>query len=108
MSKKEPEQDPKLVTDKTKVNFVQEDPGTNTTKFKYYPDDPESAYHRDQFRTKQPTKYYDPCQESAQLSFKCLELNNYDRSLCKDYFDAYRECKKQWLNARKTDRSKWE
>ncbi|AET41490.1 Cox23p Ecym_8205 [Eremothecium cymbalariae DBVPG len=95
-----------VVTDKTKVNFT---PTSNdTSTFQFYPDDPEATLNRFKFYSKGASMYYDPCEESSKMSFKCLELNNYDRSLCHDYFDAYRECKKQWLKARREDNSKWQ
>lgn len=98
--------DPRVVTDKEKVNYTPEtnDPST----FKYYPDDPESTMARYKFQTKGISQYYDPCEQSAKMSMRCLEQNDYDRSQCKEYFDAYRECKKQWLEARRNNRSNWE
>ncbi|AMD19716.1 HCL435Wp [Eremothecium sinecaudum] len=88
------------------INFT---PDLNdTSSYKFYPDDPESPLNRFSFVDKGASRYYDPCQESAQMSIKCLERNNYDRKLCYAYFDAYRECKKQWLKSRREDRSKWQ
>ncbi|SCW02419.1 LAFE_0F06018g1_1 [Lachancea fermentati] len=98
--------DPQLQTDKQKVNFTPE--STDVNSFKYYPDNPESILNKYRFAAKDASRFYDPCQESSKMSMKCLELNNYDKEMCKEYFDAYRECKKQWLQARRKDRSQWE
>jgi len=32
------------------------------------------------------TEYYDPCQEAANKSIKCLHRNRGDKSMCADYF----------------------
>ncbi|CDO96441.1 unnamed protein product [Kluyveromyces dobzhanskii CBS 2104] len=98
--------DPSLELNKSKVNFTPEKTDVNT--YKFYPDNPESTLNRYRFASKGASQYYDPCQESSKMSFKCLERNNYDRDLCHDYFDAYRECKKQWLKARREKREFWE
>ena len=95
--------DPALVTDKNKIDYHED-----TEKLQFYPDNPESSYAKYRFMTKEATQYYDPCQESSKMSFKCLELNNYDKSKCKEYFDAYKECKKQWLASRRQNRNQWE
>lgn len=92
-------------TDKAQVNFTPDSEDTQT--YKYYPDDPESTWNRFRFQAKGDSQYFDPCEESSKLSMKCLELNNYDRDLCHEYFDAYRECKKQWLESRRRDKSQW-
>ncbi|CCK71766.1 Cox23p KNAG_0H03520 [Huiozyma naganishii CBS 8797] len=82
--------------------------GGNPDEFRYFPDTPDSITHKYKFQTKGDSKFYDPCQESSKMSFTCLEQNDYDRSKCKAYFDAYRECKKQWLKARRANKSQWE
>ncbi|OXB44125.1 hypothetical protein B1J92_I02728g [Nakaseomyces glabratus] len=97
--------DPHVQTDKDKVDYAPK--GVDTTEYRYYPDNPESTLNKYRFAMKDHSQYYDPCQESAKMSFKCLELNDYDRDQCKEYFDAYRECKKQWLEARRKDRTNW-
>ncbi|EDO16243.1 hypothetical protein Kpol_505p20 [Vanderwaltozyma polyspora DSM 70294] len=97
--------DSTLETDKSKVDFANKD---DKKDLKFYPDNPESTLAKYRFITKETSQYYDPCQESAQMSFNCLDRNNYDKSKCRAYFDAYRECKKQWLRARRQDRSQWE
>lgn len=44
-----------------------------------------------------------PCIAESQASMKCLAENNYDKTKCKMYFEAYKECKKAW-NERKAVR----
>lgn len=34
------------------------------------------------------SKYYDPCQEAADRSLRCVYRNNGDRDLCQDYFKS--------------------
>ncbi|KAG9018411.1 Mitochondrial copper homeostasis protein [Tulasnella sp. JGI-2019a] len=34
---------------------------------------------------------------------KCLDRNNYNKGACSAYFDAYKECKKAWMQRRKDD-----
>ncbi|QLG70328.1 hypothetical protein HG535_0A02660 [Zygotorulaspora mrakii] len=92
--------------DTSKVDFAPK--GSDPDTFKYYPDNPESGMNRYLFTMKGPSEYYDPCQQSAQMSFNCLERNDYDRAMCREYFDAYRECKKQWLKARREARKQWD
>ncbi|KAF2876509.1 cytochrome c oxidase-assembly factor COX23, mitochondrial [Massariosphaeria phaeospora] len=52
------------------------------------------------------SEYFDPCQEAAQKSIRCLHRNGGDREMCTDFFQAYRDCKEQWTNARKEARKK--
>ncbi|KAK3048159.1 Mitochondrial copper homeostasis protein [Extremus antarcticus] len=49
------------------------------------------------FTSKRYSEYFDPCQEVADRSLKCLRRNGGDRAMCQDYFDAYRACKKSWM-----------
>ncbi|QKX62669.1 uncharacterized protein TRUGW13939_09830 [Talaromyces rugulosus] len=53
------------------------------------------------FEHKNASEYYDPCQAFAERSIKCLRRNAGDRDMCSDYFQAYRDCKKEWLTQRK-------
>ncbi|KAL6236094.1 cytochrome c oxidase-assembly factor cox23, mitochondrial [Aspergillus navahoensis] len=53
------------------------------------------------FTNKSASEYYDPCQDFADRSLKCMKRNPHDRDMCHDYFQAYRDCKKQWLNQKK-------
>lgn len=41
------------------------------------------------------------CSGAMEASLKCLTDNNYDNSKCGDYFEAYKECKKQWLQEKR-------
>lgn len=59
--------------------------------------DPSSQAERDAFRTKAPSKFYDPCGPASQASMKCLDRNNYDKSKCQEAFNAYKECKRIWV-----------
>ncbi|KAK4129883.1 hypothetical protein BT67DRAFT_354977, partial [Trichocladium antarcticum] len=43
------------------------------------------------------SEFLDPCQEAAARSIRCLHRNGGDRSLCSDYFQVYRDCKKAWV-----------
>ncbi|KAK8158839.1 hypothetical protein BKA80DRAFT_311712 [Phyllosticta citrichinensis] len=38
------------------------------------------------FNNKSLSEYYDPCQEAATRSIRCLHRNGGDRDLCSDYF----------------------
>lgn len=37
---------------------------------------------------KSKSEFYDPCQEAAQRSYKCLFRNNGDKSMCGEYFQC--------------------
>ncbi|KAF2481017.1 cytochrome c oxidase-like protein-assembly factor COX23 [Neohortaea acidophila] len=52
------------------------------------------------FTSKRNSEYFDPCQEAADRSLKCLRRNGGDRAMCQDYFDAYKECKESWMKER--------
>ncbi|KAF8260712.1 cysteine alpha-hairpin motif superfamily, partial [Lactarius quietus] len=45
-----------------------------------------------------------PCDEASKASMDCLNRNDYDRDKCLDFFQAYRDCKKAWIEQRKADR----
>ncbi|KXG52588.1 uncharacterized protein PGRI_088720 [Penicillium griseofulvum] len=49
------------------------------------------------FTHKHASEYYDPCQDFADRSLKCMKRNAFERELCHDYFQAYRDCKKNWV-----------
>jgi cytochrome c oxidase assembly protein subunit 23 len=36
--------------------------------------------------SKRPGEFFDPCQEAADRSLKCLHRNGGDRDMCTDYF----------------------
>ncbi|ANB12781.1 Cox23p [Sugiyamaella lignohabitans] len=81
--------------DKSKVDF------TKDGNYKFFPDEPLDKLHADKFASKEPSQFYDPCAEASKMSLNCLERNNYDKSACLTYFQAYRDCKKTWQRARK-------
>ncbi|KAJ5907743.1 hypothetical protein N7495_000425 [Penicillium taxi] len=35
---------------------------------------------------KSASQYYDPCQDFADRSLKCMKRNAFDREMCHDYF----------------------
>ena len=51
----------------------------------------------DRHRSKAYSEYFDPCQEAANKSIRCLNRNGGDREMCSDFFQAYRDCKEQWV-----------
>ncbi|KAI9851120.1 MAG: Mitochondrial copper homeostasis protein [Thelocarpon superellum] len=60
------------------------------------------------FTNKRNSEYFDPCQEAASRSMKCLHRNGGDREMCTDYFQAYRDCKKHWMaERREAKRKEW-
>ncbi|KAL2268242.1 hypothetical protein VTJ83DRAFT_3088 [Remersonia thermophila] len=71
---------------------------TNTT------DDPWNRETKAKFETKDRSAFLDPCQEAAARSIRCLHRNGGDRTMCSDFFQAYRDCKKEWIEKRKKDR----
>ncbi|KAK0712888.1 hypothetical protein B0T26DRAFT_602656, partial [Lasiosphaeria miniovina] len=52
------------------------------------------------FETKSRSAFLDPCQEAAEKSIRCIHRNGGDRTMCSDYFQAYRDCKKSWVCSR--------
>ncbi|KAJ5673826.1 hypothetical protein N7462_009265 [Penicillium macrosclerotiorum] len=38
------------------------------------------------FSHKTASEYYDPCQDFADRSLKCMKRNGFDREMCQDYF----------------------
>ncbi|EGS24087.1 cytochrome c oxidase-like protein [Thermochaetoides thermophila DSM 1495] len=69
--------------------------------------DPWTPETREKFEKKDRSAYLDPCQEAAARSIRCLHRNNGDRTMCSDYFQAYRDCKKAWLEQRKKEKKGW-
>ena len=53
-----------------------------------------------QHRRGTPRKWTDRavnfCLDEANASYKCLSDNGYDKAKCEDYFEAYRNCKKEF------------
>ncbi|QGI77025.1 hypothetical protein CEK26_003807 [Fusarium fujikuroi] len=41
---------------------------------------------RRKFETKSKSEFYDPCQEAAQRSYRCLFRNGGDKNMCGEYF----------------------
>uniref|UniRef100_A0A3Q0SVY4 Coiled-coil-helix-coiled-coil-helix domain-containing protein 7 n=1 Tax=Amphilophus citrinellus TaxID=61819 RepID=A0A3Q0SVY4_AMPCI len=39
-----------------------------------------------------------PCIEESDDSQKCLNVFNYDKSMCSTYFQRYKKCRKYWHN----------
>ena len=62
-----------------------------------YRENPVDEETKRQFDSKETSKFYDPCQDAANRSLKCLRRNMGDRDMCTDYFQAYRDCKKKWV-----------
>lgn len=83
--------------DPSKVDF------TKDGNFKLYPDEPLSFENKKKYLTREQTQFFDPCMEASKMSMNCLDRNNYDRSKCKPYFEAYRDCMKAW----RENRHKW-
>lgn len=70
----------------------------------FYPDRPTQRVHKDRFITKEPSRYYDPCKESSQMAVKCMSEHDDDyKEVCGPLFEAYRECKKEWMAQRRKD-----
>ena len=63
--------------------------------------------HQQAFSSKRNSQYYDPCQEAANKSIKCMHRNAGDKDMCQDYFQAYRDCKKEWTEMRRTGKATW-
>ncbi|KAH8339098.1 hypothetical protein KR074_003973 [Drosophila pseudoananassae] len=47
-----------------------------------------------------------PCLKEQELSYKCLNKNNFDREKCEIYFVNYNNCKEFWNNVRSDRRAK--
>ncbi|KAH7017084.1 hypothetical protein EDB80DRAFT_677926 [Ilyonectria destructans] len=56
---------------------------------------------------KSKSEFFDPCQEAAQRSYKCLFRNGGDKAMCGEYFQAYRDCKQAWTDERKKKTGSW-
>ncbi|CCH58967.1 hypothetical protein TBLA_0B01240 [Henningerozyma blattae CBS 6284] len=88
--------------DPTNVSFVHHDPDNHVTTFQYFPDKPTSTMTRFNFADKESSKFYDPCHESAQMSVRCMTDHPDDhKTVCAEFFAAYRDCKKAWIDAKK-------
>ena len=89
-----------VITDKSKVDFTK----GGVDEFKFYPDVPENHRHKYRWTHKEASKFYDPCEESRQASLECILRNVEDRTVCQDFFDAYKECRKDFFNKKKKDK----
>ncbi|RPA83375.1 cytochrome c oxidase-assembly factor cox-23, mitochondrial [Ascobolus immersus RN42] len=69
-------------------------------------DDPAGDEARMRYRSKAVSEYYDPCGEAAKRSIRCLHRNQNEKDLCSAYFEAYRDCKKRWLDDLKEQKMK--
>lgn len=87
------------------TNFVKTSKDNKTIEdVRFYPDRPTQRLHKDRFIVKQPSKYYDPCAESSKMAIRCMENHEEDyKDVCSEYFQAYRECKKEWMEQRRRD-----
>ncbi|ETS04613.1 hypothetical protein MKX07_002844 [Trichoderma sp. CBMAI-0711] len=70
-------------------------------------DGPWTDETKQKFNSKSKSEFYDPCQEAAQRSYKCLYRNNGDKSMCGEYFQAYRDCKQAWVEKRRKEKGTW-
>ncbi|ESK94886.1 cytochrome c oxidase-assembly factor cox23 [Moniliophthora roreri MCA 2997] len=59
--------------------------------------------YREQFQ-ENTSKFIDPCAEASKASLACMNKYDFDRDKCLDYFQAYRDCKKSWMDQKKADR----
>lgn len=89
-----------VIKDKSKIDFTQ----GGVENYKFYPDNPVNHRHKYRYSMKEPSKYYDACDESRQASISCMLRNQEDKTVCQDFFDAYKECKKDFFNKKKKDR----
>ncbi|OBS21562.1 hypothetical protein FPOA_07898 [Fusarium poae] len=79
-----------------------EPPKAKETESKVWSDD-----KRRKFETKSKSEFYDPCQEAAQASYRCLFRNGGDKNMCGEYFQAYRDCKQEWTEKRRKEGRGW-
>ncbi|KAF2454888.1 hypothetical protein BDY21DRAFT_373764 [Lineolata rhizophorae] len=49
-------------------------------------DNPWSKDVSNRFNSKRYSEYFDPCQEAADRSIRCLHRNPGDKDMCQDYF----------------------
>ena len=84
------------------IDFTPDENDPST--YKYFPDNPTSFESQMQFNIKEPSLYFDPCEESARMSRRCLE-DNWDnpdkKTICKEFFKAYKDCKAMWISQRR-------
>ncbi|AWU74997.1 hypothetical protein CAS74_003356 [Pichia kudriavzevii] len=87
----------------TNKEFVKKN-NNQIEEVRFYPDRPTQRSIKDKFIVKEPSKYFDPCQESSKMAIRCMENHDEDyKEVCGEYFRAYRECKKEWMEQRRKD-----
>ncbi|KAG0681854.1 Mitochondrial copper homeostasis protein [Pichia californica] len=92
------------ITTPEKTNDFVTKSGNTVTDVRFYPDRPTQRLHKDRFIIKEPSRYYDPCAESSKMAIRCMETHDETyKDVCTEYFQAYRECKKEWMEQRKRD-----
>ncbi|KAL1616349.1 Mitochondrial copper homeostasis protein [Diplodia seriata] len=69
------------------------------------PENPWTDSAASTFDGKQYSQYFDPCQEAASKSLRCLHRNGGDREMCSDYFQ-YAFPAKSRMEARKEAKRK--
>ncbi|KAH8093798.1 hypothetical protein BXZ70DRAFT_949228 [Cristinia sonorae] len=68
-------------------------------------DNVKPANYREKFKGRDvSSKFIDPCEAAAKASMDCMNKHDFNRNECLDYFQAYRDCKKTWMDQRKADR----
>ncbi|KAF3762773.1 hypothetical protein M406DRAFT_30528, partial [Cryphonectria parasitica EP155] len=60
-------------------------------------DKSEDPWNEKTKENKSRSEWLDPCQEAASRSIRCLNRNGGDKAMCQEYFQAYRDCKKEWV-----------
>eukprot|EP00127_Corallochytrium_limacisporum_P001018 Clim_evm17s34 gene=Clim_evmTU17s34 len=49
-----------------------------------------------------------PCDEFREASYKCLDMNDYDRTACERVFEEYKECQRMYSTSlREHRRARW-
>lgn len=86
--------------DKDRVDFTK----GSVEEYKFYPDNPKNHRHKYKWAAKEASQYYDPCAESKQASIDCVLRNQEDKTACQEFFDAYRECSKDFFRKKRQDR----
>ncbi|KZT65630.1 hypothetical protein DAEQUDRAFT_516434 [Daedalea quercina L-15889] len=59
--------------------------------------------YKKSFEGRVKTKFVDPCDRASKASMECMNRNDFDRAQCSDFFQAYRDCKKDWVHASSTN-----
>ncbi|KAK9238053.1 hypothetical protein V1525DRAFT_359290 [Lipomyces kononenkoae] len=98
-----------------KAEYEQEDSAEeilrrfDTRQNQMFPDDPTDERHHIAMATKGQSKFYDPCKLTSQMTLHCLERSRFNskraREECKEYFDAYKECKAEWVESLRRKRN---